>query len=127
MPMTKNDLEGFKAKLLDLRAELLRQLDVSKKEVTSGTDSSSFQSQHPGEAASDVAQQSTNISLSSNDLEMLKQIDHALERIKEGTYGICEDSGVKIPRKRLEYFPLATRTIEAQKKFEQEKPFKDLY
>ena len=49
---------------------------------------------------------------------MIKQIDNALERIEEGTYGICEITGEQISKKRLEAIPYATMTREAQEKIE---------
>ena len=44
---------------------------------------------------------------------ILRDIDHALERIEEGTYGICEVTGKPIPVARLRALPWATMTVEA--------------
>jgi DnaK suppressor protein len=49
---------------------------------------------------------------------MLRQIDRALEKIQEGTYGICDVSGEEIPVKRLEAIPYATMTVKAQQQME---------
>lgn len=51
--------------------------------------------------------------LDANDLSILKQVDHALDRIREGTYGICEITGKPIPVARLNALPWATTTVEA--------------
>ncbi len=42
------------------------------------------------------------------------QVERALERVKAGAYGLCEDCGHKIPTERLKYQPAATRCVECQ-------------
>lgn len=46
----------------------------------------------------------------------LEDVRRALEKIDEGTYGICDDTGEEIPKGRLEAIPEAIRTVEAQEK-----------
>jgi len=46
--------------------------------------------------------------------DMLAQVDHALIKIEEGTYGICDISGNSIPKSRLEALPWASLTVECQ-------------
>lgn len=43
-----------------------------------------------------------------------EQVERALERLREGAYGICEGCGRRIPEARLEYQPAATRCVECQ-------------
>src|SRR6184192_4578922 len=43
-----------------------------------------------------------------------EQVERALERVREGTYGMCEDCGHRIPSERLRYQPAATRCVECQ-------------
>ena len=43
-----------------------------------------------------------------------EQVERALERLREGAYGICEDCGRRIPSERLKYQPAATRCVECQ-------------
>jgi DnaK suppressor protein len=50
--------------------------------------------------------------------KLIGKIDAALNRIAEGTYGFCEESGEEIGIKRLEARPIATLSIEAQEKHE---------
>jgi DnaK suppressor protein len=50
--------------------------------------------------------------------KLLKKIDHALERIEEGEYGFCEETGEEIGLKRLMARPIATLSIEAQERHE---------
>jgi len=49
---------------------------------------------------------------------MVSKIDQALERIENGTYGYCEETGEPIGLRRLEARPIATLTIEAQERHE---------
>ena len=51
----------------------------------------------------------------------LEDVDRALEKIEEGSYGVCDDTGEEIPRGRLEAVPEAIRTVEAQQEFERER------
>jgi DnaK suppressor protein len=51
----------------------------------------------------------------------LKDVDRALQKIEERTYGICDDTGEPIPRGRLEAVPEAIRTVEAQQRYERER------
>jgi DnaK suppressor protein len=48
----------------------------------------------------------------------LKDVDRALQKIDEETYGICDDTGEPIPKGRLEAVPEAVRTVEAQQRYE---------
>lgn len=59
-------------------------------------------------------------------LKLIGKIDEALERIADGSYGFCEDTGEPIGLKRLEARPIATKTIEAQERYERiEKQYTD--
>jgi DnaK suppressor protein len=48
----------------------------------------------------------------------LKVVERALQKIEEGTYGICDDTGEPIPKERLEAVPEAIYTIEVQNRRE---------
>jgi RNA polymerase-binding transcription factor DksA len=47
-----------------------------------------------------------------------EQVEHALERVREGAYGICEGCARKIPMERLRYQPAATRCVECQSQWD---------
>ncbi len=46
------------------------------------------------------------------------KIERSLEKINDGTYGVCDITGEEIPLARLEAIPYATMTVKAQEKFE---------
>ena len=50
--------------------------------------------------------------------KLIAKIDAALQRIEDGTYGYCEETGEPISLKRLEARPIATLSIEAQERHE---------
>ena len=58
--------------------------------------------------------------------KLIAKIDAALERLNDGTYGYCEETGEPISIKRLDARPIATLSIEAQERHEKrEKVYKD--
>ncbi len=58
-------------------------------------------------------------SLEVNEQALLTEIERALERIDNGTYGICVDCGQPIPEKRLEAMPWAARCVKDEERLEQ--------
>jgi DnaK suppressor protein len=58
--------------------------------------------------------------------KLIAKIDAALQRIEDGTYGYCEETGEPISLKRLDARPIATLSIEAQERHERrEKIYRD--
>ena len=76
--------------------------------------------------ASSYADKSVEMKALNRSRKLIAKIDMALRKIKEGTYGYCEETGEPIGLKRLMARPIATLTIEAQEKHERdEKIFVD--
>lgn len=75
---------------------------------------------HPADAATDMFLRERNITLNENTNDIVAEIDAALERIDNGTYGICERTGEPIAVERLEALPYARYSIEGQRLVEQE-------
>ena len=61
-----------------------------------------------GDAASDAVVRNQNLAIIDNLRDMLENVNEALGKIDEGTYGVCEVCGKNIPKKRLEALPYAT-------------------
>jgi DnaK suppressor protein len=70
------------------------------------------------EQGSDTFEQSLSLDLAQVDRNLLREIDAALKRIDDGTYGICELTGKTIPPERLEELPWARYSIEAARELE---------
>ena len=76
--------------------------------------------------ASSYTDKSVEMKALNRSRKLIAKIDLALRKIKEGTYGYCEETGEPIGLKRLMARPIATLTIEAQEKHERdEKIFVD--
>jgi DnaK suppressor protein len=70
------------------------------------------------DAALDSAQDEINSQLVEVESRELAHIENALERMREGQYGVCEACGQKIPMARLNALPYATHCIECQREAE---------
>jgi DnaK suppressor protein len=112
--------EELKDMLLKMKGDLLKEIAVNMKMEIS----------HLQEAISDMydladdeRERQFSILLCNRDREKLALIDEALERIEEGTYGICEECGSKIPEGRLRVMPFARYCINCQSKIEREEKY----
>ena len=108
--MNPRQLEYFKKKLLTWKGELLAGAHETKRAL-----------KEDSMREADQLDQSTvdsilSLRLRARDREwkLIQKIDSALQRIEEGTYGYCEETGEEIGLKRLEARPVATLCLEAQ-------------
>tara|TARA_Y100000590_G_scaffold251462_1_gene282385 strand:+ start:2413 stop:2832 length:420 start_codon:yes stop_codon:yes gene_type:complete len=70
--------------------------------------------------ASSQTEKSVELRSSNRRRKLVNKIDHALKKLKDGTYGYCEETGEPIGLKRLMARPIATLSIEAQERHEKE-------
>ena len=70
--------------------------------------------------ASSQTEKSVELRASNRRRKLVNKIDQALKKIKDGTYGFCEETGEPIGLKRLIPSPIATLSIEAQERHEKE-------
>lgn len=117
MALSKKEIEEFKTRLMDLRKQHKRALDGTASDVKKPEETRSGSQHHADEGTDDFGR-TISIEVSSRELDVIKQIDRALEKIEEGTYGVCDITGDVIPVKRLEAIPYASMTRDAQEKFE---------
>jgi DnaK suppressor protein len=75
------------------------------------------------DAVSEERSRELDLILNDHQKKTIDQIDEALERIGEGTYGDCEDCGIKIPKGRLKIRPFAKLCVECQEKAEREEKY----
>ncbi len=114
--ITTKDIEEFKDRLEELKKQLSQTLREVSKDVKS--EEPKGYSQHQADEGTDDFGRTISIGLTSNEMDILRQVNRALEKIEEGTYGTCDLTGDDIPRKRLEAVPYATMTVQAQDKWE---------
>lgn len=117
MALKKPEVEKFKKRLLELRAQISRTFKGSAAEVKTPDEATGY-SQHQADQGTDDFDRTINMELTEREFGMLRQIDRALEKIDDGTYGVCDISGEDIPIARLEAVPYATMTVKSQDKVE---------
>jgi DnaK suppressor protein len=116
-------LEYFRRKLLDWRAELLRESSETIHHTLQETEL-----QQPDLADRATAETDHALELRTRDRErkLISKINSALQRINDGEYGYCEETGEPIGVARLEARPVATLSLEAQERHERmEKTHRD--
>ena len=120
--MKKQELEQFKKLLLDYRKILVGDLNHMEQDALkkSRSDSATLDISNFADLGSDNFEQDFTIGLIENSQETIREIDAALQRIEDGTYGICEEDGAKISKARLKAIPWARLCIECQRKAEKE-------
>jgi len=114
----KKTLARFRKVLLKEREEIIgevKQIHESSKEM--GQDGI----QDIADEAANIYHRQVLLSLSENDRIRLQEVDEALDRIKSGTYGICEECGEPIGLKRLEVRPIAKYCVPCKTNFEKGK------
>lgn len=109
--------------LIELRDHVTGQLDQHSEETLKRSakddagDLSSY-GQHMADAGTDTFDRDFALSLVSNEQEALSEIDAAIQRIKNGTYGVCEVTAKPISKERLLAVPFTRYSTEAQKEIE---------
>ena len=114
-------VESQRERLLGLRDELVRikegvtddERDLGEAEGDTQLDS--------GDLSQDMFTREMDASIEEQIQRRLREVDRALQKIEEGTYGLSDVSGESIPRGRLQAVPEAIRTVEEQQRFEQER------
>ena len=115
--MQKEMLLNFKQRLLNERSRLTGQADFIDEQGYGGLgvplgDSIgeiSAYDNHPADIGSEVFERSKDFALRENAMITVAAIDSALEKIKNGTYGVCDVCGRDIPLERLEAVPSTTK------------------
>lgn len=121
--MNKKDLTKFKNLLLEKREQLLNDLGQFKeREVASKLKDSSGENSaysfHMADVGTDNMEREKAFFFATREGKFLTYIDQALERIENGSYGVCPDCEKPIPIERLEAVPTATRCVPCKEKSE---------
>ena len=103
--------------LIALREQIVSQMDGLAKE--SAEEMSSY-SLHMADSGTDNFDRDFALSLLSSDQDALYEVEEALKRIEKGSFGVCEITGVAIPKARLEAIPWTRFTVDAQAQLERE-------
>jgi RNA polymerase-binding transcription factor DksA len=113
----KPEWQKYCQRLLELRDQLLRQMNGLAKESAQELPGYSL---HMADSGTDNFDRDFALSLLSSDQDAVYEIEEALKRIEKKTYGVCELTGKTIPKARLEAIPWTRFTVEAQAQLERE-------
>jgi DnaK suppressor protein len=112
--MCSSQINHFKTILLEWKSLLMKEADKTvehmKKDSTKLSD--------PNDAATQEEEFRLELRTRDRERKLIMKIDQALQRLDDGHYGYCEDTGEPIGIKRLEARPIATLCIEAQERHE---------
>jgi DnaK suppressor protein len=120
--MNDRQREYFRQKLLDWREEILKEARETLQHLQDENQN------HPDVADRASSETDRAIELRARDRQrkLIAKIDAAIQRINDGNYGYCEETGEPISLKRLEARPIATLSIEAQERHERrERVYRD--
>ena len=118
--MNEIDTDGYRTRLLEARGRLTNAVDFLEREnpgslgdelgEPTGLDN------HLGDTATATYDRELDEGLEDGAQQALREIDHALRKIDDGTYGTCEVCGRQIAPERLEAIPWARLCIDDQRK-----------
>ena len=115
--MCAKHLAYFKQKLTDWKSDLVKANNQAL--YNSSLDDNSTSADIVDQASS-YTEKNVEMRAINRQIKLISKIDSALKRIKDGTYGFCEDTGEPIGLKRLMARPVATLSIEAQERHERD-------
>jgi RNA polymerase-binding protein DksA len=113
------DIEHFRKRLLGERARVQETIDHLHKDNPGSMEDETQEipsDNHPADVATITLDREIDYTLEENEERALKAIDAALERIENGTFGICQTCGKPIDPERLEALPTATQCIDCKRK-----------
>src|SRR6056300_826231 len=106
--------EYFKQKLLNWKNELLKESSQTLNNLQSDNEAKPDIT----DRASEEIDRSFELRTRDRERKLINKINSALQRIEDGSYGYCEETGEPIGLKRLEARPVATLSLEAQEMYE---------
>ncbi|MBG80082.1 MAG: hypothetical protein CMJ39_05140, partial [Phycisphaerae bacterium] len=117
--LSKADLNHFRLLLISKRRELFSAVDSMENEALRSDDGdTSNMPIHMADVGSDVYEQDLMLGMAASERQRIKDIDEALQRIVDGTYGVCDLTKKAISKKRLNAKPWAKYSIDAARKIE---------
>jgi DnaK suppressor protein len=112
--MNDRQLEYFRRKLLNWRAELL----ADSKDTIEGLQDGTRNIPDVADRASEETDRALELRTRDRQRKLVSKIDSALRRIEDGEFGYCSVTGEPISLKRLDARPIATMSLEAQERHE---------
>lgn len=113
--MKKTELKAYRQKLLELRARLTGDVAQLSDEAFRKNAGDAAERKDSEEVGVDTTDQDITIQMLQTEGNVLQEIEAAIKRIDEGTFGICEMSGKPIPKARLNVLPWTRYRVECAK------------
>ncbi len=118
-PWSENELTEVRARLETEIAELVAEISRAESEIAARlTDSVGDAGDDTADVGAKTYQREHELALTHNARELLAQNERALNRMADGTYGICESCGNPIGKARLQAFPRATLCVQCKQREE---------
>ena len=117
--MRPNELQSYESTLLEMRARLIHEVeDVENaiREAVAAPGGGSTVPTHPADAAAEGLD--SNLAVAQNEEWILQNVEAALQRIEDGTYGTCQGCGKEIPAERLQALPFTPCCVNCAQKSE---------
>jgi DnaK suppressor protein len=119
--LDKEFIERQKSRLLERKAELERMRDGVREDERDRSQEEQDTQFDSGDESQYMFTREMDATLGQQFDRQLEEVNRALEKIEEGTYGLSDDTGEPIPKGRLEAIPEALYTVEAQERRERER------
>lgn len=119
-PSNRKFVERQRERLEALRAQLLGAAETTVAEERTFQEEHGSEAEEIEERAQEVTQSETDQALRDADERRLRNVERALQKIDEGTYGYSDLSGEPIPKARLEATPEAILTVDEERQAEEE-------
>lgn len=116
--LSRKEKEMLRRLLLEKRAEILGDVESLHSSAFREGGELSNMPLHMADVGSDNYEQEATLGLMESEQKLLREVDEALERMANGTYGVCLESGKPIGMARLEYKPWAKYCIEVARERE---------
>ncbi|MGE5280381.1 MAG: TraR/DksA family transcriptional regulator [Deltaproteobacteria bacterium] len=121
--MTKKDAQAYKKLLLERREDLIGDIthiaeETLKKSQKDASGDNSGYAFHMADVATDTYDREFSLGLASKERQVLQEINHALRKIEDGEFGMCEECEKPITKVRLRAVPHAMLCLKCQEKKE---------
>ena len=120
--LDKEVVEKQRQRLHELHAELSRMVEgLEEDQQDRAVSEGDMTENDSGDMSQSLFTREMDATVEQTIEKRLQSVQRALQKVDEGTYGICDDTGEQIPRGRLEVVPEAIYTVEAQQRRERER------
>lgn len=116
-PLTKKELDKFKQRLIELRDEVGAR--IRERASTARVEENDLIEEM--DQANRATEEAFNMRLLDKEVKLLREIEDAIGKFEDGSYGLCEGTGEQIERRRLEARPWTRYSVAYKEQLEREK------